>query len=75
MVWCNVPYGHVLVFSPNYLHGGMINAEPETRWSMNCRFTVHGVYRRREEARFLLSAYNHAAGDAHGAAITRAIKI
>ena len=39
VVWCNVPYGHVLVFSPNYLHGGVINEEPETRWSMNCRFT------------------------------------
>lgn len=39
VVWCNVPYGHVLVFSPNYLHGGVINEEPQTRWSMNCRFT------------------------------------
>lgn len=39
VVWCNVPYGHVLVFSPNYLHGGVVNDEPETRWSMNCRLT------------------------------------
>jgi sporadic carbohydrate cluster 2OG-Fe(II) oxygenase len=39
LVWCKVPYGHVLVFSPNYLHGGVINDEPETRWSMNCRVT------------------------------------
>lgn len=39
VVWCNVPYGSVLVFSPNYLHGGVINEEAETRWSMNCRFT------------------------------------
>lgn len=39
LVWCDVPYGHVLVFSPNYLHGGVINDEPETRWSMNCRIT------------------------------------
>jgi len=39
VVWCDVPYGSVLVFSPNYLHGGIINEEPETRWSMNCRFT------------------------------------
>jgi sporadic carbohydrate cluster 2OG-Fe(II) oxygenase len=29
----------VLVFSPNFLHGGVVNEEPETRWSMNCRFT------------------------------------
>ena len=39
VVWCDVPYGHVLVFAPNYLHGGVINEEPETRWSMNCRIT------------------------------------
>jgi sporadic carbohydrate cluster 2OG-Fe(II) oxygenase len=39
VVWCDVPYGHVLVFSPNYLHGGVINEESETRWSMNCRLT------------------------------------
>ena len=39
LVWCDVPYGHVLVFSPNQLHGGVINREPETRWSMNCRLT------------------------------------
>jgi sporadic carbohydrate cluster 2OG-Fe(II) oxygenase len=39
LVWCEVPYGHVLVFSPNYLHGGVVNVEPETRWSMNCRLT------------------------------------
>jgi sporadic carbohydrate cluster 2OG-Fe(II) oxygenase len=39
VIWCDVPYGSVLVFSPNYLHGGVINQEPETRWSMNCRFT------------------------------------
>jgi sporadic carbohydrate cluster 2OG-Fe(II) oxygenase len=39
VIWCNVPYGHVLVFSPNFLHGGVINEELETRWSMNCRFT------------------------------------
>ena len=39
LVWCNVLYGHVLVFSSNYLHGAIANNENETRWSMNCRFT------------------------------------
>jgi sporadic carbohydrate cluster 2OG-Fe(II) oxygenase len=39
LVWCDVPYGHVLVFSPNYLHGGVVNDESETRWTMNCRLT------------------------------------
>lgn len=39
LVWLNVPYGSVLIFSPNYLHGGVINTEREARWSMNCRIT------------------------------------
>lgn len=39
LVWLNVPYGSVLVFSTNYLHGGVVNREPEARWSMNCRLT------------------------------------
>ncbi|WNK00321.1 hypothetical protein L2D14_02580 [Thalassospiraceae bacterium LMO-JJ14] len=36
--WMNVPYGHVLVFSQTLMHGNRVNEEPETRWSMNCRF-------------------------------------
>lgn len=39
LVWLDVPYGNVLVFSTNYLHGGVVNREPEARWSMNCRLT------------------------------------
>lgn len=34
----DVPYGHVLVFSQNLMHGNRVNREPDTRWSMNCRF-------------------------------------
>ncbi len=36
--WMNVPYGHALVFSQTLMHGNRANQEPETRWSMNCRF-------------------------------------
>ncbi|MFN8391626.1 MAG: sporadic carbohydrate cluster 2OG-Fe(II) oxygenase [Bdellovibrionota bacterium] len=36
--WVKVPYGNVLVFSPNLLHGNVVNVTPETRWSMNVRF-------------------------------------
>ena len=36
--WLRVPYGSVLIFSPNLLHGNVVNETPETRWSMNCRF-------------------------------------
>jgi sporadic carbohydrate cluster 2OG-Fe(II) oxygenase len=39
LIWLNVPFGSVLVFSPNCLHGNVINREPGSRWSMNCRFT------------------------------------
>jgi sporadic carbohydrate cluster 2OG-Fe(II) oxygenase len=37
--WLDIPYGKVLVFSPNVLHGNVVNEEPTTRWSLNCRYT------------------------------------
>jgi sporadic carbohydrate cluster 2OG-Fe(II) oxygenase len=39
LIWLDIPYGKVLVFSPNVLHGNVVNEEPTTRWSLNCRFT------------------------------------
>jgi sporadic carbohydrate cluster 2OG-Fe(II) oxygenase len=39
LVWLRIPYGKVLIFSPNFLHGNVVNEEPMTRWSVNCRFT------------------------------------
>jgi sporadic carbohydrate cluster 2OG-Fe(II) oxygenase len=39
LVWLEIPYGKVLVFSPNVLHGNVVNDEPTTRWSLNCRYT------------------------------------
>lgn len=39
LVWLDVPYGTALVFSPNCLHGNIVNTVPSTRWSMNSRFT------------------------------------
>ena len=38
LTWLDVPYGSVLLFSQNLMHGNRINREYETRWSMNCRF-------------------------------------
>ncbi len=38
LIWLDIPYGSVLVFSHVFMHGNRINLEPETRWSMNCRF-------------------------------------
>lgn len=39
LVQMDVPYGKALIFTPNQLHGGTINHEATTRWSMNARFT------------------------------------
>lgn len=39
LIWLEVPYGKVVVFSPNILHGNILNREPGTRWSLNTRFT------------------------------------
>ena len=36
--WLSIPYGSVVVFNHNLMHGNRINLENETRWSMNCRF-------------------------------------
>lgn len=34
----DVPFGKVLLFSQTLMHGNRVNAEADTRWSMNCRF-------------------------------------
>jgi sporadic carbohydrate cluster 2OG-Fe(II) oxygenase len=34
----DIPYGHVLLFNQNLMHGNRLNTTGETRWSMNCRF-------------------------------------
>jgi sporadic carbohydrate cluster 2OG-Fe(II) oxygenase len=39
LIWLDIPYGKVLIFCPNFLHGNVVNDESTTRWSLNCRFT------------------------------------
>jgi len=39
LIWLPVPYGSTLIFSPNNLHGNIVNHTVTSRWSMNCRFT------------------------------------
>lgn len=34
----DLPYGSILVFDQNIMHGNRINRTDETRWSLNCRF-------------------------------------
>ena len=36
--WIEIKAGEVLIFNQNLPHGNRVNQEPETRWSMNCRF-------------------------------------
>lgn len=36
--WLEIKYGEVLLFDQGYPHGNRVNEEPDTRWSMNCRF-------------------------------------
>src|SRR4030095_8006496 len=36
--WLDIPYGNVLLFTQNVMHGNIVNREAETRWSTNCRF-------------------------------------
>ncbi len=38
LLWLTVKFGEVLIFSQNLMHGNRVNREPDTRWSMNCRF-------------------------------------
>ncbi len=38
VTYLDVPFGTALVFCQNLMHGNRLNTEPETRWSMNCRF-------------------------------------
>ena len=38
VLWLDVPYGSVALFTQNCLHGNRVNREGTTRWSMNCRF-------------------------------------
>jgi sporadic carbohydrate cluster 2OG-Fe(II) oxygenase len=36
--WIDIRYGEVLLFAQSLMHGNRVNLEPDTRWSMNCRF-------------------------------------
>ena len=39
MITMIVPYGKVLIFDSNCLHGNVLNETKTARWSINCRFT------------------------------------
>tara|TARA_Y100000590_G_scaffold388181_1_gene462363 strand:- start:8195 stop:9019 length:825 start_codon:yes stop_codon:yes gene_type:complete len=38
LIWVDINYGSLLLFSPNLIHGSVKNETDETRWSFNTRF-------------------------------------
>ena len=38
VIWPEVPFGSLLLFTPTLLHGSVVNETNETRWSLNTRF-------------------------------------
>ena len=38
MKWLKLSKGEGLLFSPNCLHGNVVNKEKNTRWSINVRY-------------------------------------
>jgi sporadic carbohydrate cluster 2OG-Fe(II) oxygenase len=38
LVWTDIKYGDVMVFTPTLMHGNRVNRETTTRWSFNIRF-------------------------------------
>jgi len=61
--WLDIPYGNVLLFTQNVMHGNIVNREPETRWSTNCRFKSVFFTVSRQEAGRILRTDPGAAGD------------
>ena len=39
LIWLEIPFGKQIIFTPNILHGNILNKEDFTRWSLNTRFT------------------------------------
>ncbi len=51
--WLDISYGNVLLFTQNVMHGNIVNREPETRWTTNCRFkSVFSPYRDKKLGEF-----------------------
>ena len=60
--WLDIPYGSVLLFTQNVMHGNIVNREPETRW-LPLQERVFAIPR--QEARRILRADRRAAGHQH----------
>lgn len=48
--WLNIKFGEGMIFSPNCLHGNVMNIEKNTRWSINVRFkNLYSPYNKLQE--------------------------
>jgi sporadic carbohydrate cluster 2OG-Fe(II) oxygenase len=53
--WLQVSYGEFLIFNQGLPHGNIVNAEKETRWSLNCRFkTLFSPYEDKKVGEFFI---------------------
>ena len=59
MRWINLKLGEAILFSPNCLHGNVVNLEKNTRWSMNIRYkNIYSPYGKQRNEKKIGSFYN-----------------
>tara|TARA_B110000977_G_C11026759_1_gene473509 strand:+ start:879 stop:1652 length:774 start_codon:yes stop_codon:yes gene_type:complete len=57
--WINLKLGEAILFSPNCLHGNVINLEKNTRWSVNIRYkNIYSPYGKERNEKKIGSFYN-----------------
>lgn len=55
LTFIEINYGDVLIFNQNLPHGNVVNEEPCTRWTMNCRFkSIFSPYAEKKLGEFFL---------------------
>ena len=58
MNWISLSEGEGLLFSPNCLHGNVVNKEKYTRWSINVRYkNLYSPYGKTKNEKNILSFY------------------
>ena len=56
--WVNLKSGEAILFSPNCLHGNVVNREKNTRWSINIRYkNIYSPYGKERNEKKIGSFY------------------
>jgi len=56
--WINLKLGEAILFSPNCLHGNVVNLEKKTRWSVNIRYkNIYSPYGKERNEKKIGSFY------------------